>query len=87
MVGKWKNEEVKSVAKKKLTCDRQLLFLNKRRLFLGAEWGGPALERLVRETRSKLRSSRRYWSQLPALLCTSASVTTTPCFNGTDVAP
>ncbi|KAJ2944018.1 hypothetical protein O0L34_g8345 [Tuta absoluta] len=51
----------------------------------GAEWGGPALERLVRETRSRLRNSRRYWSTLGPVLCTSTSVTTSPCFNGTDV--
>lgn len=67
---------------------RMPMVINKKTfLFPGAEWGGPALERLVRDTRSKLRSSRRYWSQLPALLCTSTSVTTLPCYNGTDVAP
>ncbi|KAI5635857.1 glypican domain-containing protein [Phthorimaea operculella] len=53
--------------------------------YVGAEWGGPALERLVRETRSRLRNSRRYWSTLGPVLCTSTSVTTSPCFNGTDV--
>ncbi|XP_045507782.1 glypican-4 [Colias croceus] len=51
----------------------------------GAE-GGPALERLVRETRARVRSSRRYWAHLPALLCASASITSAPCFNGTHVA-
>ncbi|XP_050684626.1 glypican-1 [Leptidea sinapis] len=51
----------------------------------GAE-GGPALERLVRETRARVRSSHHYWSHLPALLCSSASITSAPCFNGTHVA-
>ncbi|XP_045514663.1 glypican-6 [Pieris brassicae] len=51
----------------------------------GAE-GGPALERLVRETRARVRSSRRYWAHLPALLCASTSITSAPCFNGTHVA-
>ncbi|XP_026726636.1 glypican-6 [Trichoplusia ni] len=52
----------------------------------GSDWGGPALEKLVRETRVRMRNTRRYWNHLPALLCTSTSVTTSPCFNGTDVA-
>ncbi|XP_059049274.1 glypican-1 [Achroia grisella] len=47
-----------------------------------AEWGAPALEKLVRDTRSRLRSSRHYWLHLPAMLCTHPSITTTPCFNG-----
>ncbi|CAH0722975.1 unnamed protein product, partial [Brenthis ino] len=47
---------------------------------------GPALERLVRETRSRIRASRRYWVHLPAVLCASTSVTSTPCFNGSHVA-
>ncbi|CAH2099464.1 unnamed protein product [Euphydryas editha] len=51
----------------------------------GAE-SGPALERLVRETRARVRSSRRYWLHLPAVLCASASVTSAPCFNGSHVA-
>ncbi|KAL0849765.1 hypothetical protein ABMA28_011718 [Loxostege sticticalis] len=51
----------------------------------GSEWGGVALERLVRETRARLRTWRRYWSQLPALLCTTASITSAPCFNGSAV--
>ncbi|XP_072935561.1 glypican-6 [Epargyreus clarus] len=51
----------------------------------GAE-SGPALERLVRETRARVRGSRRYWAALPAVLCTAVSVTTAPCFNGTHVA-
>ncbi|CAK1541335.1 unnamed protein product [Leptosia nina] len=51
----------------------------------GAE-GGPALERLVRETRARVRSSRRYWAHLPALLCASTSITSAPCFNGSHVA-
>ncbi|XP_028161311.1 uncharacterized protein LOC114353482 [Ostrinia furnacalis] len=51
----------------------------------GSEWGGVALERLVRETRARLRTWRRYWSQLPALLCTSVSITSAPCFNGSAV--
>ncbi|KAM3960138.1 glypican dally-like [Aphomia sociella] len=51
----------------------------------GAEWGAPALEKLVRDTRSRLRSSRRYWLHLPAVLCSHTSTTTMPCFNGTDV--
>ncbi|CAH0600178.1 unnamed protein product [Chrysodeixis includens] len=52
----------------------------------GSDWGGPALEKLVRETRVRMRNTRRYWNHLPALLCTSTSITTSPCFNGTDVA-
>lgn len=52
----------------------------------GSEWGGPALEKLVRETRTRMRNTRHYWNHLPALLCTSTSVTSTPCFNGTAVA-
>ncbi|XP_041974602.1 glypican-6 [Aricia agestis] len=44
---------------------------------------GPALERLVRETRARVRASRRYWAHLPAALCTPVSVTAPPCFNGT----
>lgn len=52
----------------------------------GSDWGGPALEKLVRETRVRMRNTRRYWNHLPALLCTSTSVTSSPCFNGTDVA-
>ncbi|XP_075980217.1 glypican dally-like [Anticarsia gemmatalis] len=52
----------------------------------GSEWGGPALEKLVRETRTRMRNTRRYWNHLPALLCTSTSVTSSPCFNGTAVA-
>ncbi|CAB3221130.1 unnamed protein product [Arctia plantaginis] len=52
----------------------------------GSEWGGPALEKLVRETRTRMRNTRRYWNHLPALLCTTTSVTSSPCFNGTAVA-
>ncbi|XP_068628557.1 glypican-4 [Battus philenor] len=48
----------------------------------GAEWGSPVLERLMRETRARVRGSRRFWVQLPAALCTSLSVTTAPCYNG-----
>ncbi|CAH0747034.1 unnamed protein product [Diatraea saccharalis] len=51
-----------------------------------AEWGGAALERLVRECRARLHAWRRYWAQLPALLCAPASVTSAPCFNGTALA-
>ncbi|XP_047535863.1 uncharacterized protein LOC125070167 [Vanessa atalanta] len=51
----------------------------------GAE-SGPALERLVRETRARVRASRRYWLHLPAVLCASTSVTSAPCFNGSHVA-
>ncbi|XP_032516250.1 glypican-6 [Danaus plexippus] len=47
---------------------------------------GPELEKLVRETRSRVRASRRYWLHLPALLCATASVTTAPCYNGSHVA-
>ncbi|KAJ8735096.1 hypothetical protein PYW08_014346 [Mythimna loreyi] len=52
----------------------------------GSDWGGPALEKLVRETRLRMRNTRLYWNHLPALLCTTTSVTSSPCFNGTDVA-
>ncbi|XP_030030954.2 glypican-4 [Manduca sexta] len=52
----------------------------------GSEWGGPALEKLVRETRIRVRNTRRYWNHLPALLCTAASQPNAPCFNGTEVA-
>ncbi|CAH0406207.1 unnamed protein product [Chilo suppressalis] len=51
-----------------------------------SEWGGAALERLVREARARLHTWRRYWAQLPALLCAPVSVTSAPCFNGTAVA-
>ncbi|KOB51971.1 Glypican, partial [Operophtera brumata] len=51
----------------------------------GSEWGGPALEKLVKETRARMRNSKRYWNHLPALLCTVTSVPTAPCFNGSDV--
>ncbi|XP_063634048.1 glypican-6 [Cydia splendana] len=49
----------------------------------GSEWAGPALEKLVRETRLRVRATHHYWSHLPALLCSPASVTSAPCFNGT----
>nr|XP_021190742.2 glypican-4 isoform X1 [Helicoverpa armigera]XP_049698389.1 glypican-4 isoform X2 [Helicoverpa armigera]XP_049698390.1 glypican-4 isoform X3 [Helicoverpa armigera]XP_049698391.1 glypican-4 isoform X4 [Helicoverpa armigera]XP_049698392.1 glypican-4 isoform X5 [Helicoverpa armigera] len=52
----------------------------------GSDWGGPALEKLVRETRVRMRNTRRYWNHLPALLCTTTSITSAPCFNGSDVA-
>ncbi|KPJ17836.1 Glypican-6 [Papilio machaon] len=39
----------------------------------GAEWGSPVLERLMRETRARVRGSRRYWAQLPAALCAPLS--------------
>ncbi|XP_053601868.1 glypican-6 [Plodia interpunctella] len=51
----------------------------------GADWGAPALDKLVRDTRSRLRSSRRYWIQLPAVLCSDTSTTTAACFNGSAV--
>ncbi|XP_039765560.1 uncharacterized protein LOC120637680 [Pararge aegeria] len=51
----------------------------------GAE-SGPALEKLVRETRARVRASRNYWLHLPAVLCTPISITTAPCFNGSHVA-
>ncbi|KAI8430368.1 hypothetical protein MSG28_000662 [Choristoneura fumiferana] len=49
----------------------------------GSEWAGPALEKLVRETRMRVRATHRYWSHLPALLCSPVSVTSAPCFSGT----
>ncbi|XP_013163296.1 PREDICTED: glypican-6-like [Papilio xuthus] len=52
----------------------------------GAEWGSPVLERLMRETRARVRGSRRYWAQLPAALCAPLSVTTAPCYNGSALA-
>ncbi|XP_048481726.1 glypican-6 [Plutella xylostella] len=56
------------------------------------DWGSPALIRLVRETRARVRNSRRYWANLPFLLCTEPSVAAPPaptaaCFNGTSEAP
>lgn len=52
----------------------------------GSDWGGPALERLVRETRTRVRNTRRYWHHLPALMCSSTSTPSAPCFNSSAVA-
>ncbi|XP_052753745.1 uncharacterized protein LOC113523072 isoform X1 [Galleria mellonella] len=52
----------------------------------GEDWGAPALEKLVRDTRSRLRSTQHYWLHLPAVLCVHLSITTAPCSNGTHVA-
>ncbi|XP_013193574.2 glypican-6 isoform X2 [Amyelois transitella] len=48
----------------------------------GADWGAPALHKLVRDTRSRLRESRRFWIQIPVVLCTDLSTTGAACFNG-----
>ncbi|GBP13048.1 Glypican-6 [Eumeta japonica] len=54
-----------------------------------SSWGGPALEGLVREARARVRNSRRYWPQLPYVLCAADTAPPTPnapCFNGTHIA-
>lgn len=50
-----------------------------------SEWGGPALEKIVKETRTRIRNTKRYWNHLPGVLCTPTSIPNPPCFNGSHV--
>ncbi|KAJ0181453.1 hypothetical protein K1T71_003538 [Dendrolimus kikuchii] len=50
-----------------------------------SEWGGPALEKLVKETRTRVKNTKRYWNHLPGVLCTPTSIPNAPCFNGSHV--